>query len=146
MGIADPRSSGTRFECPEISVAPLARIARFETRADILRCGRAETSVCIGRYCHPGIAEMSLYSRLGRGLPLRETKNTKFRRRPLSNWRSNTCPKVGLVSPLNLHVYSVRRCPARHYSPRSHKSCFDQVTCQISFTLDAAIQKSKCLL
>ena len=78
-GCADTRSSGTRFESPEICAAPQARITLSETRAGTLRWVRAEKSVCNGRCCRPGIAEISRYRRVGRGLPLRETKNTKFR-------------------------------------------------------------------
>jgi len=64
-----------------------------------LRWGRAGKSVCNGRCCRPGIAEISGYSRVGRGLPLREMKNTKFHRLPLPTWRSNPDLLAGLASP-----------------------------------------------
>jgi len=65
-GCTDRRSSGTRFDCPEIYAVPPTRIAHSETRADTLRWGRDETSVFDGRCCRPEIAEISRYSRLGR--------------------------------------------------------------------------------
>jgi len=56
----------------------MTRIARFETRPDTLRKGNDETSPFIGIYCRQRFSEILGYSKLGRGLPIRETKNTKF--------------------------------------------------------------------
>jgi len=107
-GFAGPITSETRFVRPEICATWLACIARSETRADTLQKFRDERSLWNGRCCLPRITEISGYSKLGRGLPFRETKNTKFR---TPHFPIGGQTNVALVSPLNLCVYSGRRFP-----------------------------------